>query len=79
MSLHSWRSLIHSPSLSTSLATLAMFQSAAVIAVRAIAFSEDEGMRSLIYPSCDEIVRSLLLSRDAIRDVRKGDRSWKAS
>ncbi|NEQ20371.1 MAG: hypothetical protein F6K28_14215 [Microcoleus sp. SIO2G3] len=40
---------------------------------------EEERMRSLIHPSCDEIVRSLLLSRDAIGDVRKGDRRWKAS
>jgi len=57
-------SLIHS--LPTFPATLATPQSAAVTAGCARAW-QDEGMQSL------------LLSRDAIGDVRKGDRSWKAS
>ncbi len=69
-------SLIHS--LPTSPATLATPQSVAGIVGCDRAWHEVR-MRSLIYPSCEEIVRSLLLSRDAIGDVRKGDRSWKAS
>jgi hypothetical protein len=73
------RSLIHC--LPTSPATLATPQSAAVAAgcdslgdSYASRTLENEEMRSLIYPSCEEIVRSLLLSRDAIGDVRRGDR-----
>jgi len=64
--LHTEESLSHIHSLPTLTASLATTQSAAVIAGCDRAW-QDEGMRSL------------LLSRDAIGDVRKGDRSWKAS